>query len=256
MSKPEIIDNVTLELKQKLLRSFGLGFFIGAGVSVPSGIRTFRGANQEEYFEGYPPAYLCTMEFLKESPEICWRFFRKLYQQCRDAEPSLAHRAIAGWQRKCLSRPNSRFHLITTNFDGLLSKAGVESVYELHGNINTAKCLSCKTSYRMAELNLEIVPPKCECGAVLKPGITLLNDYVQEDAYDELRNISCGMYFCIGTSGVNNHALSFFQQIRDKKMAMMVEINPSNTNLTKDMDYALRGTAEELLPQFGYGQIT
>jgi NAD-dependent deacetylase len=192
------------------------------------------------------------MEMLKESPEICWRFFRKLYYQCRDAEPSTAHRVIASWQRKCLSRPNSRFHLITSNFDGLLSKAGVENVHELHGNIHTAKCLICSKTYNMSEINLDNLPPKCECGGFFKPGIVLLNDYVQERAYDEVKNISCGMYFCIGTSGVNNHALSFMQRIKDKKMAMLVEINPCNTNLTKDMDYVLRGTAEEILPQFSY----
>lgn len=255
MNKTEFLDSVTMELKRKLLTSSGLGFFIGAGMSVSSGIFTFRGANQEEYFDGYPPAYLCTMEMFKEDPEICWRFFRKLYQQCYEAKPSIAHRTIVAWQKKCLSRTGTRFHLITSNFDGLLSKAGAENVFELHGNINEAKCLDCKRSYDMKDIGLNSLPPKCNCGSILKPNITLLNDYVDENSYDEIKNVSCGIYFCIGTSGVNNHALNFFQHVKDKRMAKMIEINPCNTNLTKDMDYVLRGNAEDILPQFGYGTI-
>lgn len=256
---PKIVYNLTEELKETfnkgLLVGRGIGIFAGAGVSVPSGIQTFRGANQMDYFEGYPPTYLSTLETLQERPETCWKFFLYLYQLVQVAEPSVTHKVIANWQNKYISRGNgSAFCLITTNFDGLLSKAGAIP-HELHGNINKAKCLVCNNVYSMDALDLQNLPPKCECGQILKPNITLLNDYVSEDAYQQAMRISCAFYFCIGTSGVNNHAANFFKHIKDKKMATLIEINPRPSYLTKDMHYVIRGNAEDILPQFEYAKV-
>lgn len=255
MDSPQILTSVTDELKEKVRKALLIGrnmaIFAGAGISVASGIKTFRGVNQMDYFEGYAPTYLCTMEMFKKSPDLCWRFYRELYNQVSNAEPSTAHKILASWHKRYTTHPNSRFCLITSNFDGLLSKAGLAPVWELHGNINMAKCLSCKKIYDMNNLDLENLPPKCECGEILKPNITLLNnDYVDEKAYDEALRISCAFYFCLGTSGVNHHAANFLQMIKEKKMATLIEINPRGTNLTKDMNYVLRGNAEDILPQF------
>jgi NAD-dependent deacetylase len=253
MDGQQILTSVSDELKEKIRKALlvgrGIGIFAGAGISVLSGIKTFRGLNQMDYFEGYPPTYLCTMEMFKKSPKVCWEFFKHLYSEIKEAEPSTVHKILANWQSKYKNRPNS-FCIITSNFDGLLSKAGVDPVYELHGNINIAKCLSCGKSYDMNSLNLEELPPRCECGEILKPNITLLNDYVDQKAYDQAMRISCAFYFCIGTSGVNHHAANFLQMVKDKKMATLIEINPRATNLTKDMDYVLRGNVEDILPQF------
>ena len=253
---PKIVNKVPPELKEKVLKALIIGMnisiFAGAGISVPSKIPTFRGLNQMDYFEGYPPTYLCTMETLRKKPIVAWKFYRHLYETVKEAKPSISHEIIAKWQNRYRTKPGSRFCLITSNFDGLLSEAGAEPVYELHGNINKAKCITCNKNDDMASLNLENSPPKCSCGEILKPNITLLNgDYVDEKSYDEAMQISCSLYFCIGTSGVNHHAANFLQMIKAKKMATLIEINPRGTNLTKDMDYVLRGNAEDILPQFG-----
>src|ERR1044071_2070177 len=76
----QILTTVTDELRERLRKAYSITVFIGAGVSASSGIPVFRGQNQMKYFEGYPPAYICSTEMLQRSPTIFWQFFKYYYQ--------------------------------------------------------------------------------------------------------------------------------------------------------------------------------
>ncbi len=255
MSEPQILNSVPCELREKLRKVYSIAVLAGAGISVASGINTFRGANQMKYFAGYPPAYLCSREVFQQMPELGWKFFHQLYNLINAAEPNTAHKTIAAWQCAAARRRVVKFYLSTTNFDGLLQRAGATSVQELHGNINRVVCWQCRQVRVMAEINFAHLPPQCSCGGWLAPDITLLNDFINEAAYDETITATrgCEIFFVIGNSGVLNHAASFIQMVKSRANAILIEINARPSYLSRHMHFVIRGPAEEMLPQFEYG---
>jgi NAD-dependent deacetylase len=253
MQEPKILTAVNDELNEKLNKSFSITFFVGAGISVSSGIPSFRGAGTAKYFQGHYPVYLCSIKGFSEIPQIAWQYYYHLYELAKKAEPNLAHQALAAFQKEAIRRRVVKLNLLTTNFDGLINRADGQA-QELHGNISTAICPACKTSYSMEEIEPNQLPPLCKCGNILFPNIVLLDDLIKKEHYDLCLTATrgCSVYIAIGTSGVNCHSYGFMKAVRMRPNTTLIEINPRPSHLTKDMDYVLRGTAEEILPQIHY----
>jgi NAD-dependent deacetylase len=142
----------------------------GAGISTESGIPDFRGPNG--VWTRDPKAEkLSDIRYYTADPEI-----RKLSWQSRlvhpawTAKPNAGHLALVQLER----RGNLRA-LITQNIDGLHLKAGNsrDKVFEVHGNLHQAICLSCGWKGPMQAV-LDRVrageedPPCAECGGILK----------------------------------------------------------------------------------------
>lgn len=248
-AEPIVTNIVSEELKEKFHKSYSIACFVGAGVSASSGIKPFRGSHQMEYFEGFPPAYLCSREGLEKFPELCWRFYRFLSDITINSEPSINHHILTSWQIYAQKKRVVQFYMITSNFDGLIQKAG-GTAHELHGNLKQVVCLSCNQLFSVSEIN----KIRCSCGGILKPDITLLNDYVKEEAYKEATTAvrGCEIFIVIGCSGVLHHVQNLTKHVKDRKSATLIEVNPRGSYLSRYMDYCLRGEAEEILPQFEY----
>lgn len=90
-------------------------FFTGAGISVDSGIPTFQ--DQPGIRDRL------TRDFANEHPEEYRETIRQMLNSCENAEPNVAHIAIA----------ESDFPVITMNVDRLHTKAGSKNVIEVHG---------------------------------------------------------------------------------------------------------------------------
>ncbi|MFM9044268.1 MAG: SIR2 family NAD-dependent protein deacylase, partial [Solirubrobacterales bacterium] len=62
-----------------------------------------------------------------------------------------------------------------------------ERVFEVHGSVRNLICLSCNTRYpreRIEELWVEEEGlPRCSCGEVLKPDVTLFEEMLPEEAF-------------------------------------------------------------------------
>lgn len=99
--------------KQKVI------FFTGAGISVDSGIPTF----QEQ--PGIRDRL--TRDFANEHPEEYRNTIRQMLDSCENANPNVAHIAIA----------EAGFPVITMNIDRLHTKAGSKNVIEVHGVLPT-----------------------------------------------------------------------------------------------------------------------
>jgi NAD-dependent deacetylase len=253
MDTPQILSSVTPELRERFHKAYSIAVFSGAGISASSGVPTFRGANQMKYFDGYPPFYICSTEMFERSPEICWRFFHHMYDLVNQAEPNIAHQTLTLWEKEATRRRVVRLYMITSNFDGLLLRAG-GTAFELHGNINRAVCRLCKQAYPMQEVGYSS-EPRCSCSGLLQPDIALLNDYVNEDAYKEgiTATRGCEIFIVIGTSGVHRHCMGFTQMVKARPSSLLIEVNSRPSYLSKYMNVVLRGCAEEILPQFEYG---
>ena len=95
------------------------------------------------------------------------------------------------------------------------------------------------------------IPPQCECGALLRPGVVwfgeALSPRVWQDAEAAARTaevFSAG----IGTSAVVYPAAGL-AQIAKASDARVVEINIAETVLSDSIDEFLQGPSGELLPQ-------
>lgn len=142
----------------------------GAGISTDSGIPDFRGP-QGVWTRDPRAEKLSDIRHYLSDPEI-----RKLSWQSRldhpawKAQPNLGHRALAALERR------GKLHaLITQNIDGLHLRAGnsPERVFEVHGNVHRAMCLSCGWRGAMQDVLARVRageddPPCGECGGILK----------------------------------------------------------------------------------------
>src|SRR5215207_6618704 len=127
-------------LRDALGRSGLIVFLTGAGISAESGIPTFRG--KEGYWTvgstEYHPQELATSTAFRRMPWAVWAWYLYRRRVCRAAAPNDAHRALV----RAEASLGDRFLLITQNVDGLHRRAGssAERTYEIHGNIELARC--------------------------------------------------------------------------------------------------------------------
>ena len=169
-------------LKQFMAGSNSIVFFGGAGVSTESGVPDFRSKdglyNQHDIqFEKYNPEYLLSHSCLVECPNVFFEYYRQK-MDARHVEPNITHKVLAE-----LEEQGKLKAIVTQNIDGLHQKAGSKKVYELHGTTLRNYCSWCKKEYPSDYLfeSKEAVP-KCECGGVIRPYVTLYEEALPEDA--------------------------------------------------------------------------
>lgn len=101
-------------LAQQLSSSEYILALIGAGMSAPSGIPTFRGVSSS----GLDTAWFATRAAYEQQPELVWRYYNERRRIAYQASPNPAHYALAQ-----LSRSNRNFLAITQNIDGKIRAA-------------------------------------------------------------------------------------------------------------------------------------
>ena len=108
-------------------------FLTGAGMSVESGFKTFRG--QDGLWEEFPVEQVATHEGWLADPVLVNNFYNRLRRKLYAAQPNEGHKLIAGL--------DDRFDVtvVTQNVDDLHEKAGSKKVIHLHGEL-TKVCSS------------------------------------------------------------------------------------------------------------------
>lgn len=112
----------------------------GAGISLASGIQTFRGTDPgavwaNDVLEKGTYAYFCA------DPVKSWEWYLSRFDKVRNAEPNPAHHALVEIERK-LEAAGKGFLLVTQNIDGLHKKAGTKNLVEVHGAARKMRCSS------------------------------------------------------------------------------------------------------------------
>lgn len=141
----------------------------GAGISVASGLSTFRGSGG--LYEGRNPQELASPEGFRRDPVLVWNWYLMRMRQAQAAKPNPAHRALAQLERVAKS-----VVIVTTNVDLLHEQAGSSRVFKLHGNIMQTLCTQCRA---VEAARLETYPeafaadslPRCACGGLLRPNV-------------------------------------------------------------------------------------
>ena len=147
----------------------------GAGMSTGSGIPDFRSPGSG-LWERVDPFEVASIFAFRRKPEVFFSWIRPLARQVIEAQPNLAHVALAQLERAGLLKA-----IITQNIDGLHQKAGSQTVLEVHGHLREATCMRCYRSFPsdlfvqafLAEGRVPLCPA---CGNVLKPNTILFGE--------------------------------------------------------------------------------
>lgn len=187
------------KLNQLIKVAKNIVFFGGAGVSTESGIPDFRSKNglynqKDHQFDSYEPEYLLSKNCLKEHPDVFFEFYRQKLD-VRNINPNITHKKLAE-----LEKAGKLSAIITQNIDGLHQKAGSHNVYEIHGTTNRAYCSKCLKKVNpmiLFEKNSGI--PRCSCGGMLRPDVTLYGEPLPSKAWlDSIKCLSNSDLFIIG----------------------------------------------------------
>jgi hypothetical protein len=96
----------------------------------------------------------------------------------------------------------SDFWLVTQNVDGLHDRAGNKRILKLHGDIWEVRCVSCGLRRMDYQAVLPSLPPLCECGGLLRPGVVWFGEVLPADIFEQAVGAtqSSDLFFSVGTS--------------------------------------------------------
>ena len=235
--------NFARDLITALRAARQIAVLTGAGVSAESGIPTFRDV-QVGLWAQYRPEELATPDAFVRHPKRVWDWYAWRREIVGKAQPNRGHYALAEMQRHV-----PKFVLITQNIDGFHQLAGSRDVIELHGNLFRTKCFQEDTPVE-TWLETGITPPLCaQCGGFLRPDVVWFGERLPPAALDAATRAaaSCDIFFSIGTSGLVEPAASL-SRVALEQGAQVVEINPTETPLTRLATHVLHGPSGEILP--------
>jgi NAD-dependent deacetylase len=215
----------------------------GAGVSAESGIPTFRGPGG--LWRQKRPEQLASPEGFTRDPRLVWEWYDWRRTVIKDAQPNPAHLAIAELERR-----KTQFALVTQNVDGLHDKAGSRNILKLHGDIWTVRCLQCNLERRDDRAPLPELPPRCECGGLLRPGVVWFGEALPLDVLRRAEALtrSADVVLVAGTSSVVYPAAALVPLAKSSG-ARVIECNMEETPFSAELDRSFRGKAGEVLPE-------
>jgi NAD-dependent deacetylase len=239
-----------------MLRALGLRRYrrivvlTGAGVSVASGLPTFRGPDGLWERADGPGARGLDSADLERDPRGVWDFCAKLRGAVRAAKPNAAHVALAQAERAL--GDGASFTIITQNIDSLHQRAGSSNVIELHGSLARTRCArrTC-ASEPFEDPNPSATLPKCEvCGGDLRADIVLFGEELPAAAewHSKRALRDCDLFVAIGTSGTVSPASNFVRAAElARARTVLVNLTPMQPRHPA-YDEEILGRAEELVP--------
>lgn len=180
----------------------------GAGVSTESGIPDYRDAQGN--WKRPPPVTFQAFMGEEATRKRYWARSMIGWRTMGHAQPGPAHHALAA-----LESQGRVAMLLTQNVDGLHQAAGSRNVIDLHGRIDTVRCMACEHRLPRAEFqagllrrnpdwaaldaqaapdgdaDLELrdfsgfdIPPCPVCGGLLKPDVVFFGESVPRHRVD------------------------------------------------------------------------
>lgn len=217
----------------------------GAGVSVGSGLPTYRGPGG--LWEREDIAWIVEARSLPGSLPDLWRLYSQRRAHALSAVPNPAHAAIAALQS---ARPEA-VTLFTQNVDGLHQRAGSPEVTELHGSAFRTRCTDpdCDLPPFADDRLYDDVPLCPRCHAPLRPDVVLFGETLPEPALRRAQTAldECDLFLAAGTSGTVWPAAAFVR-LAAQAGARTALVNLDAATGSEEFDEVHLGKAEEILP--------
>ena len=238
----------------------------GAGISLASGIPTFRGSDPDAVWKR-DVTELATRRYFLEDPVGSWQWYTSRFDMVLTKEPNEAHRSLVSIERRQLSR-GGRFLLVTQNIDLLHEKAGAGELVKVHGSADRVRCSKegcvhgapagslprCDIDMTAFEEDprRETAPSCPVCGSLLRPHVLWF-----DEMYDEHRDyqwprvldsvVAMELALFVGTS-FSVGVTELFLEAGLRTGIPMFAIDPGVAEFPVPGMTLLREESEELLP--------
>ena len=197
----------------------------GAGMSVESGLRTFR--DSDGLWEEYPLQQVATHEGWEANPELVTNFYNMLRKKCWNVKPNEGHRLVAELEK------NYNVTVVTQNVDNLHEQAGSTKVIHLHGEL--MKVCSSRDVDDPRYIR-ELTPDDCEVkpgtkagdGSLLRPYIVFFGEAVPNISLAAEEAQEADIFIIIGTSLNVYPAAGLIHYVRPDVPIYLIDPNPVN----------------------------
>ncbi len=238
-------DDALAEAAEYLKNASRVAALTGAGISVESGLSTFRGPGG--LWEGHAVQDVATPHAFQRDPRLVWRFYNARRDGLSKAQPNPGHRALAQLEEKL--GPDS-FCLITQNVDGLHRLAGSQHLLELHGSLLRVRCTVCPLVEDRGIEPLDELPKCRDCGELARPDIVWFGEMLPGLVWEKAEAFTqrCDCFLVVGTSA-NVYPAAGLIHVARGHAARVIEINPDQTEASHLADVCLKAPSGQILPK-------
>lgn len=219
----------------------------GAGISAESGVPTFRD-DKNGLWARFDPYELSSTHGWESNPERVWGWYLWRHYLVATVEPNEGHRAIADWQSA------ADVTVVTQNVDDLHERAGSAPVHHLHGSLFEFRCARCGIPYSealpvMTEPAIEVEPPVCGCGGLIRPDIVWFGEALPEGPWQHAvaATEAADVMVVVGTSAIVYPAAGL-PELALARGIPVIEVNPEPTPLSGSATICVRQSASRALP--------
>jgi len=218
----------------------------GAGVSVESGLPSFRGAGG--LWEGWRLEEVATPEAFARQPATVQRFYDQRRRQLLSGvvQPNAAHLALAELERRW---PGTVL-IVTQNIDDLHERAGSRDLIHMHGELLKARCTGCGAVHAWRDdLGTRHRCASCRGADLLRPHVVWFGEMPLEMDRIFAALAACDLFVAIGTSGQVYPAAGFIEEILRHGRAHSIELNLEPSAVARGFAERRIGPASELVPR-------
>ncbi len=226
-------------------------FLTGAGMSVESGLSTFRGGNG--MWDNYPVEAVASHEGWLRDPLLVNKFYNIRRRELFNVQPNDGHRLIADLEK------DHQVTVVTQNVDNLHERAGSHKVIHLHGEL-TKVCSSDNPDdprciRELTADNCEVMPgERANDGSLLRPFIVFFGEAVPmiEPAIDEVE--TADVFVIIGTSLNVYPAASLSRYVKPGTPVYLIDPDDMAGRIPQGVTHIQKGATEgikELIGRLG-----
>ena len=215
-------------------------FLTGAGMSVESGFKTFRG--NDGLWENYPVEQVASHEGWEDDPTLVTNFYNMLRHKLWDAQPNEGHRLVAEMEK------DYEVSVLTQNVDNLHEKAGSTHVIHLHGELT--KVCSSRDPYderyiqQLTPEHSDIVPgTKAGDGSLLRPFIVFFGESVPMLTPAAREAAEADVFVIIGSSLNVYPAAGLVQYTKPGCPLYLIDPNAVNLNGYRNITHIEKGAS-------------
>lgn len=227
-----------MKLKKKIL------VLTGAGMSVESGLTTFRDAGG--LWDNYPVERVATHEGWEADPCYVNDFYNMLRTKYKDVKPCEGHKLVASLEEQY------DVTVVTQNVDALHEAAGSTNIIHLHGelmkmcssrDVENPRCHILLPHEGFGMTGLEVPhDAKAADGSLLRPYIVFFGEAVpnMESAVQEA--LTADIFIIIGTSLNVYPAAGLVQYVRPGTPVYLID--PKPVAARADLNHIQSGASE------------
>ncbi|KAF2010201.1 DHS-like NAD/FAD-binding domain-containing protein [Aaosphaeria arxii CBS 175.79] len=239
---------------------------VGAGLSAPSGLSTWRGT--DGLWNNNNLKDLASPERFQEDPITVWKFYGERLLASLAAEPNAAHHALAA-----LAQRYEGWLTVNQNVDGLLelTEYPPSQLLSIHGSLRTVRCTMCdyhinvekpgdlpfllllnSTSDQPHTPILSDLPHCPRCRNMLRPAVVWFGETLAADAPDSvdrwISEESVDMVIAAGTSLQVFPAAEWVATVHECGAALAIIDTIRDDDMASECDWFIQGDVQIILP--------